>query len=154
MRTMLLSFKADVFQKLISGQKIYEHRRVFPNEPIEAYLYVSSPVKAIQGIMHLSNRINIESWKEQYSYDKDALLRIDSYLSQHKYAMEINDFQNTNAISLTQLRMDIPGFVVPQMYYFIDDSYLLKYLKEHLRNESPFITNDFSEIKSTQICKT
>ena len=37
MRTMLLSFKADVYQKVITGEKIYEHRKVFPDEPIKAY---------------------------------------------------------------------------------------------------------------------
>ena len=34
MRTMLLSFKADVYKRVLSGEKIYEHRKVFPNEPI------------------------------------------------------------------------------------------------------------------------
>lgn len=50
MRKMLLSFKSDIYQKVISGEKIYEHHKVFLNEPIEAYLYVSTPVKAITGI--------------------------------------------------------------------------------------------------------
>ncbi len=27
MRTILLSFKANVYQKVITGEKIYEHRR-------------------------------------------------------------------------------------------------------------------------------
>lgn len=58
MRKMLLSFKADVYKKVLSGEKTYEHRKVFLNEPIEAYLYVSAPVKAIVGIMHLDNRID------------------------------------------------------------------------------------------------
>lgn len=50
---MLLSFKADVFERVKSGEKIYEHRRVFPDEPVKAYLYVSTPVKSIVGIMRL-----------------------------------------------------------------------------------------------------
>lgn len=127
MRTMLLSFKADVYKKVITGEKIYEHRKVFPDEPIKAYLYVSTPIKSIVGIMHLNNKTAIESWKEKYAYDKAALGRIDNYLLHHKYAMEISDFQDTNKISLEKLRTDIPGFVVPQMYYFIDDTPLLDY---------------------------
>lgn len=47
MRTMLLSFKANVYKKVITGEKIYEHRKVFPNESIKAYLYVSTPIKSI-----------------------------------------------------------------------------------------------------------
>lgn len=53
---MLLSFKADVFERVKSGEKIYEHRRVFPDEPVKAYLYISTPVKAIVGIMRLDNK--------------------------------------------------------------------------------------------------
>lgn len=153
MRTMLLSFKADVFKRVLSGEKIYEHRKVFPDEPIKAYLYVSTPIKAIKGVMHLNNKTAIESWKQQYSYDEDALRRIDKYLQQHKYAMEISDFQNTTEIPLQKLREDVPGFVVPQMYYFIDDSFLLEYLKENLKAEGKIITHDFRDVPSSQICK-
>lgn len=116
---MLLSFKADVFERVKSGEKIYEHRRVFPDEPVKAYLYISTPVKAIVGIMRLDNRVQIESWKKKYSYDEATLSRIDNYLSKHTVAMEITEFQMTNAISLEKLRNDLPGFVVPQMYYYI-----------------------------------
>ena len=150
---MLLSFKADVFERVLSGEKIYEHRKVFPDEPIEAYLYVSAPVKAIKGIMHLNNRIAIESWKQKYSYDENALERIDEYLQHHKYAMEISDFQNTTEITLNRLREDVPGFVVPQMYYFIDGSNLLDYLKENLTAEGDMIIHDFDDVPSNQICK-
>lgn len=153
MRKMLLSFKADVYERVLSGEKIYEHRKVFPDEPIEAYLYVSNPIKAIVGIMHLGNKTSIEGWKEKYSYDQAAVRRIDEYLKQHKYAMEIQTFQNTNKISLYKLREDLPGFVVPQMYYFIDDSPLLEYLEKNLVAEGEMLVHDFSDIRSDMICK-
>lgn len=152
MRTMLLSFKADVYKRVLSGEKIYEHRRVFPNEAITAYLYVSAPVKAITGIIHLNNKVDIESWKEKYSYDKTAVKRIENYLKYHKVAMEITDFQSTNMISLEQLRNDIPGFVVPQMYYYIEDSSILNYLNEKLIPEGSLIKHDFTNIPSDLIC--
>ncbi len=153
MRTILLSFKADVYKKVKTGKKIYEHRKFFPDGPIKAYLYVSTPIKSIVGIMHLDNKVEIESWKEKYAYDKNTLTRIDSYLQCHQYAMEITDFQDTNKISLTQLRNDLPGFVVPQMYYFIDDKPLLKYLDKNLTPLGEKIVPDFSHITSEQICK-
>lgn len=153
MRTMLLSFKADVYKKVVTGEKIYEHRKVFPDEPIRAYLYVSAPIKAIVGIMHLDNRTAIEGWKEKYSYDEKAIVRIMSYLQHHKYAMEITDFQDTNKISLEQLRIDLPEFVVPQMYYFIDDTPLLRYLEKNIVPCGEKISHDFSQITSEQICK-
>lgn len=153
MRTILLSFKADVYKKVKTGKKIYEHRKFFPDGPIKAYLYVSTPIKSIVGIMHLDNKVEIESWKEKYAYDKNTLARIDSYLQCHKYAMEITDFQDTNKIALTQLRNDLPEFVVPQMYYFIDDKPLLKYLDKNLTPLGEKIVPDFSHITSEQICK-
>jgi len=153
MRKMLLSFKADVFQRVISGEKIYEHRKVFPDEPIEAYLYVSAPVKAVVGIMHLEHKTDIETWRDEYSYDKAALDRIDEYLKHHQYAMEIRDFQNTNKISLATLRKELSKFVVPQMYYFIDDTELLEYLQKNLILCGELIKHDFTDIKSNQICK-
>lgn len=153
MRKMLLSFKSDVYKKVVSGEKIYEHRKVFPDEPIEAYLYVSAPVKAIAGIMHLNNKTSLESWKEKYQEDTKAISRIEEYLKVHRFAMEITDFQNTNQISLYKLRKDLPGFVVPQMYYFIDNTELLSYLENNLRPVGNKIVHDFSNIESNQICK-
>ncbi|MGN1049183.1 MAG: hypothetical protein ACI4P9_01480 [Selenomonadaceae bacterium] len=153
MRTMLLSFKADVYKRVITGEKIYEHRKVFPDEPVLAYLYVSAPVKAIVGMMRLENKTSIESWKIKYSNDRDAVSRIDAYLEHHKYAMEITEFQETNSISLEKLREDLPGFVVPQMYYYIDDSKLLNYLEVNLKPIGEKIVHDFSNISSKLICK-
>lgn len=152
MRTMLLSFKSDVFKRVQSGEKIYEHRKVFPDEPIKAYLYISSPIKAISGIMILSNRIHLKSWRDKYAYDKEAVKRIDSYLQYHKFAMQIDEFQNTNQISLNKLRTDIQGFVVPQMYYFIDDTALLKYLENNLYPVGEKISHSFAMIESSEIC--
>ena len=153
MRKMLLSFKADVYQKVLSGEKIYEHRKVFPDEPIEAFLYVSAPIKSIIGIMHLANKKDIAEWKLEYAHDSEAVDRINEYLKHHRYAMEILDFQNTNAISLNTLRKDVPGFVVPQMYYFIDNTDLLKYLNKNLKPMGDKITHDFDNVTSDQICK-
>lgn len=41
MRTMLLSLREDVYKRVLSGEKIYEHRKVFPDEPVKAYIYMS-----------------------------------------------------------------------------------------------------------------
>ena len=152
MRTMLLSFKADVFERVKSEEKIYEHRRVFPNEPVKAYLYISTPVKAIVGIMRLDNKVQIESWKEKYSYDKAAVSRIDNYLSKHTVAMEITEFQMTNAIPLEKLRSDLPGFVAPQMYYYIENTELLKYLEKNLVLVGEPIKHSFENIPAELIC--
>lgn len=152
MRTMLLSFKPEVFEKIKKGEKIFEHRRVFPNEPIKAFIYVSRPIQAIMGIVYLNNRVDIESWKEQYSYDSDALKRIDKYLLQYRVAVQIKEFQNTSAITLNELKNKFPNFLIPQMYYFLDDLPLLKFLESNLKELDQPIKHNFDHIDSSLIC--
>lgn len=153
MKIMLLSFRADVYKKVLTGQKIYEHRKVFPDGRIKAYLYVSSPIKAVTGIMELGNKVSLEKWKEQYSYDNAAVERIDEYLKKHKYAMEILSYQKTNMLSLEKIRNDLQKFTVPQMYYYIDNSQLLTYLEANLYPEGDIIEHHFDSISSNDICR-
>ena len=89
---MLLSLGEDVYKKVLSGEKIYEHRKVFPDEHIKAYIYVSSPMKSICGIMYLSNKTSLLEWREKFKDDPKCIKRIDEYLPKHKFAMEINKF--------------------------------------------------------------
>ncbi len=118
MRTMLLSFKPSVYEKILSGEKIFEHRRSFPNGPIKAYMYVSSPVCAITGIVYLRKRHNLSDWRVQFGEDESALKRILHYEENYRYAMEISEFQKTSKIPLNQLRNEVEKFVAPQMYYY------------------------------------
>ena len=80
MRTVLLSLKPEVFQNVVSGDKIYEHRKVFPDGPVIAYIYISRPVQELAGVMYLGNKKEIIEWKEIYKEDCAALERIDEYL--------------------------------------------------------------------------
>ena len=152
MRTLLLSLKPQVFEKIVSGEKIYEHRKVFPNEPVKAYIYVSRPVQALVGILYLDNKISIEEWKEKYKSDQAAQERIDEYLKQHKVAMEIKEFQNTNAIPLAKVREKFPDFIIPQMYYYLEGLPLLDYLQENLHPEGAPVCHTFENITSDMIC--
>lgn len=152
MRTMLLSFKPTVYEKILKGTKIFEHRRTFPNEPIKAYMYVSAPVKAITGIVYLGKQHLLSDWKEEFKYDKDAVKRIEEYEKSYRYVMEIDEFQETTEISLNDLRRDIPGFVAPQMYMYLDGTELLSYIEEHIENQAVNIKHDFVEIKADQVC--
>ena len=153
MRKMLLSFKPNVYKKIYEGVKIFEHRRNFPNEPIMAYMYVSKPVRAITGIVYLSNRHELIDWERQFSYDSQAIQRIEEYKKSYRYAMEIVEFQETNKISLDDLKRDLPNFVVPQSYIYLDNNTeLLKYIDEKIVELGKNIKHDFSIITSNQIC--
>lgn len=39
MRKIILSFSFEWYEQLKSGDKIYEHRKRFCKEPVEAYIY-------------------------------------------------------------------------------------------------------------------
>ena len=152
MKTLLLSLKPDVFNSVLTGEKIYEHRKVFPEGPVKAYIYVSRPVQALMGILYLDNKVQIESWKTKYKYDLEAIKRIDKYLERYKVVMEIRKFENTSSISLEEIRREFPDFLIPQMYYYLDDLPLLQYLNENLKLTGEVIEHNFKNISSSLIC--
>lgn len=151
---MLLSFRPDVYEKIKSGVKIFEHRRNFPNEPIMAYMYVSSPVKAITGVVYLGKRHCLSDWLEYYKEDSNAVTRIKEYMEtyHYKYAMEIDSFQETSQISLDDLRENIPGFVAPQMYIYLDGTELLEYIESNLKMTDLQVEHSFQRIEACQVC--
>lgn len=152
MRKMLLSFKPEVYEKIKSGKKKFEHRRNFPDEPIMAYMYVSAPVKAITGIVYLGKRHLLSDWKEEFKEDKDAIARIEKYEKSYRYAMEIEKFQETTEISLEDLRRDVPGFIAPQMYIYLDGTELLDYINESIENKTIRIKHNFDRVMSNEVC--
>lgn len=152
MRKMLLSFKPEVYEKIRSGKKKFEHRRNFPDEPIMAYMYVSAPVKAVTGIVYLGKRHLLSDWKEEFKEDEDAIARIEKYQESYRYAMEIDEFQETTEISLEDLRRDVPGFVAPQMYIYLDGTELLTYIEANMSNLDGHVMHDFSVIESYKVC--
>ena len=153
MRKMLLSFKPSVYKNIYEGLKIFEHRRNFPNEPIMAYMYVSKPVRAITGIVYLNNRHELIDWEQEFSYDSEALKRIADYKKSYRYAMEIAEFQETNAIGLDDLKRDLPRFVAPQSYIYLDNNPdLLRYIEGKIVEQGINVKHDFSVITSKQVC--
>ena len=109
-------------------------------------------VIALAGIMILGNRTNIIDWKTLYSDDVKAQVRINEYLERHQYAMEIQEFQDTSQIPLSEIKTVFPKFLIPQMYYFIGETGLLDYLEKHLVPKGEKIIHSFENITSDQIC--
>lgn len=149
---MLLSFRPEVYDKIKAGVKIFEHRRNFPDEPIMAYMYVSSPVKAITGIVYLGKRHLLSDWKEEFKYDKDAVDRIEEYEKSYRYVMEILEFQETSEISLDELRKNVPGFVAPQMYVYLNNTDLGQYIEKVIEYREVNIKHNFDKINENLIC--
>ena len=154
MRKMLLSFRPEVYEKIKSGHKIFEHRRYFPDESVITYMYVSSPVKAITGIVYLGKRHCLSDWLEKFKDDSDAVTRIKEYIEtyHYRYAMEIEKFQETSQIALDDLRENVPGFVAPQMYIYLDNTELLEYIDSNLKVANLQVKHLFERIEACQVC--
>ena len=152
-RTILLSFTPYWFDRLENNTLKFEYRKHFPQDDSTVYFYISSPIKAISGCAYCLHPEPLCTWLERFKdRPNDVLLRINDYLKDCRYAVPIRTFQKTNKITLQKLQQDIPNFIVPRMYYYIDNSDLLQYLESNLIPVCPpFITN-LSEIQNSDIC--
>lgn len=153
MSTILLSFESEWFSFLERGEKKFEYRKHFPQGKTTVYFYVSKPVMAITGIAEFGEREALANWKEIYK-DRSAQVRerIDEMLLDCRFAIPCLSFQPTNKIPLDQLRRDIESFIVPRMYYYLDDLPLLDYLKTHLVPTKNLIVHQFDAITDDDIC--
>lgn len=98
MKKILLSFKPFWAEKIMTGEKIYEYRKRFGNEPVMAYMYVSKPIKAIQRSFRFWNIFfQIKQINKQKELEKILLLRSEIYqthikrvgfLNQHRFQIQ------------------------------------------------------------------
>ena len=154
MKTMLLSFKPEWFEKIKNGSKIYEYRRSFANEEVMAYMYVSTPMKMIVGKIHLGKRIDINTWKDKYHNNPEIVERINDFLTRHQYAMPIISFQMTEGIDLETLRQFNPKFVCPQMYYYLDNyPELFEFIRKNTADKGKKQMNNFENASLNEICR-
>lgn len=154
MKTMLLSFKPEWYEKIKNGSKIYEYRRSFAKEEVMAYMYVSTPMKKIVGKIHLGRRIDINDWIDKYCNNAEVVERIDDFLTRHQYAMPVLSFQMTEEIDLPTLRAFNPQFVCPQMYYYLDNyPNLFEFIKCNAVDIGEIQTNDFENVSIEDICR-
>lgn len=61
-----MSFWPSVYKRILNQKKLLEYRRDFPKDCDYAYMYVSSPVKAICAIIYFGKKYSIEEWKNEY----------------------------------------------------------------------------------------
>ena len=154
MKTILLSFEPYWFEKMRTGQMPYEYRKHLPEDGATVYFYVSRPVKAITGIAHFGKREVLADWLQKYA-DRglEVIARIKDYLQDCTYACPVLEFQPTNQISLETLKKDLPGFIVPRMYFFLDNTPLFAYLQQNLKpTDDPIKFTHPDPIPSDQIC--
>lgn len=155
MKQILLSMRPFWKEKIMSGEKVYEYRSRFPEEEILAYLYVSTPVCGISGIIHLGKKIYLSDWKEKYKGNSATIKRIEEYESRkNKIAMPILSFQKTNVITRSELDEMLEKFIVPQSYYYLTkEMELTKLIESRIKCEGKIKYNDFTVESEEDICK-
>ncbi|MFB9325629.1 hypothetical protein ACFFSY_06795 [Paenibacillus aurantiacus] len=120
MRTIILSLKPAPFEQMIAGIKKHEFRRKFMDEPVQAFIYVSSPVKAIRAYAEFG--IPIADTPERLGHIAEqegtgTAGGIADYLDglEHGYALPVRLIREIEPISLDELRTAFQ-FTPPQSY--------------------------------------
>lgn len=133
-KEIFLSFKPDYFKPLLYGMKKYEYRKRFCKEPVTAYLYLSSPVQKIVGIIEFGKPIEIEKLVEDYDEESVVYKRLMSKIEcRDKYAIPIESLKLfKEPVGIKEIKEIVPSFFIPQSYLYIS-----KYEKlyKHLQNK-------------------
>ena len=148
----LMSCWPDVYNRILNKEKLLEYRRTFPKNCTHAYMYISSPVKAICGIVYFDSVIKLEDLKGKYSSEVDQ--RIDLYSSNYLYAGTIKSVQKIKPIPLQDLRENVPGFTAPQSYLYVDNFPILKnYIENNIIYDDEIINNNLTNIIPNKLCR-
>lgn len=151
---MLLSFSSEWLPYLIRGEKKFEHRKRFYKEDVIAYIYIGAPMRKIVAKIELGKREELKDWVNKYSYDNEAIKRINDFMTRNKYVMPVKWVQRIEPIDIREIEKEIEGFRVPISYMFLDDKVeLFEAIESRVKNVGDCLINDFSNIKSTDVCR-
>lgn len=131
---LLLSLHPGPYDQIKSGRKKYEYRRKFIDGPSRAFIYVTSPVKAISGLIEIGapiidtpKRIAEIAEKEKCGSGHGTK----EYLNglEKGYAIPILSFWEIKPVGLEELREKFQ-FSAPQSYMYLSHKpHLLLFLK-------------------------
>lgn len=124
--TVLLSVRPEYADKIFSGTKTVELRRIFPKATIDTVLmYVTSPVKALVGITTVEKVIvqhPFALWKRVRNEAGITYEEFETYYEGASlgYAIFLDEVKRfSQPISLNELREQWAGFQPPQSYFYL-----------------------------------
>ena len=127
-RTLLLSVREKFAQRIFSGQKRVELRRVCPrvNKGDLLLVYVPSPIKALVGACTITGLMHDDPfslWKKVKNFagvSRDEFFRYYAD-SQNAYGILIGKTEKLDSeIGLQMLRENFKDFYPPQSYQYLD----------------------------------
>lgn len=122
-RKIFLSFRPEFFRPILYDIKKYEYRKRFCDEPTTAYLYLSSPIRKVIGIMELGKALHMDEIVSNYSKDSNEYARIIKCLEiGEKYAIPIESLQLfKNPVPIEKIKEIKNDFSVPQCYLNLEN---------------------------------
>ena len=142
---IVLTLKEEYFKFFLSGKKKYEYRFRFPKVNLEAYIYLSSPVKKIVGLIRFKNtkwltRTAACAFYENHENGCAKIMsewignRIGCYVSELDFIIKFKEEINLNDLQSKY------NFLVPQSW-------------SYLKNNSP-ISNFLLSLKYLNLTET
>jgi predicted transcriptional regulator len=122
---LVMSLQPQYWPMFLDGSKCYEYRRAFRTDAVQAYIYLSSPRKAICGLVDFGTPIigtpeRIAGLSEQHHPgSRQGML---AYLEgkAHGFAIPILSCREISPISLECLKAEF-GFTAPENYLVLDN---------------------------------
>lgn len=135
MKSILLSIKPKIVKEMLSGEKVYEFRRSFPdlnsrNDISKViFIYESKPTMAIIGSFRVAEyiRMDFDSLMTTIQANDNYKKRIGKYLVGKDicHAMQISDINLfAKPITLEEIRGKIGAFTPGQSYRYLPDNIL------------------------------
>ena len=132
MKTLLISLHPRHSQNILSGKKILELRKKFPDKISEVFFYETVPTKAIVGkfkVHHVYRDMPLDFWIEHREYFQLTPEEISCYLkdkytksNQAGCAVQVIDVEPINPVSLEKMKE--VGINPPQSYTFLSPEIL------------------------------
>lgn len=122
-RKIFLSFRPEFFRPILYDIKKYEYRKRFCDEPTTAYLYLSSPIRKVIGIMELGKALHMDEIVSNYNKESAVYSRIIKCIEGgEKYAVPIESLQLfKKPISIEKIKEIKNDFSVPQCYLNLEN---------------------------------
>ena len=155
-KEIFLSFRPEFFRPILYDIKKYEYRKRFCKVPTKAYLYLSSPIKKVIGIMELGVPIDLNIIEENYRDKKEIHNRIISTLNgKEKYAIPIESFTlYKRPIAISELKDIDSSFNVPQCYLNMENFKNVHNFLKSQETYEPEFYNLHDKIYDDNFCMT
>ncbi len=143
-KEIFLSFKPEYFRPILYNIKKYEYRKRFAKEELNAYLYLSSPIKEVIGFIEFGKPMLSKNILDSKLSNENVKIRIKRLIENgENYIIPIKSISlYKKPISLKEIREIDKDFHIPQSYLYIDKyNKLHDYLKRQEKYEKEFYNN-------------